>query len=340
MERDRELYRSRRPAAWRLPAGLAGCALALGVAPAAAAAPACAQPVLRAAEAGCESLASGGRERAYRLYVPAHPATGAALIVVLHGGGGTAAGMEALTERRFNRYADRAGALVVYPEGIGRRWNDGRDDAGAGAVAADVDDVGFLRELVATLATRFAVDHARVGVTGMSNGGMMTLRLACDAGDVFHGFVAVAASLGTETAAQCTPPAGLRLALIDGTADPVVPWGGGEVKVFARHHGAVIGAERTFAQFSAAAGCRGEAAGPPLAATPDDGTRARARRALRCAAGADVRLYEIDGGGHGWPGGLRYAREWLIGKVSRALDATDVVADFLAAVPGSRPAAE
>lgn len=321
-----------RPAVIRL---LAATALAWLAHPADAA-PACSDRGAKAPEAVCESLAFGGRERTYRLYVPARLSASAPLLVVLHGGGGGGAGMEALTGRGFNRRADEAGVLVVYPDGVDHGWNDGRHDLKTRAVRESVDDVGFLRELVAALDRRYPLDRGRVFVTGISNGGMMTLRLACDATDVFTGFVAVAASLGEDTAAGCRPAVARPVALIDGTEDPLVPFGGGEVRVLGAHRGRVIGAEATFAAFRGFAGCAGVDNGPPLDRIADDGTVLVVRRAAGCRDGANVALYEVRGGGHAWPGGLRYAREWLIGKVSKELDATDATWRFFELPAGRR----
>jgi polyhydroxybutyrate depolymerase len=333
-----ELYRPRRPAAphhaW-LAAAVLG--LAAPAATPARAAPRCADRGARAPEARCESLVHDGRARTYRIYVPGQLAAAMPLLLVLHGGGGGGASMEALTQRGFNRRADAAGAIVVYPDGLGHSWNDGRHDLRARAATDHVDDVGFLRTLVAAVAARYPVDGTRVFVAGMSNGGMMTLRLACEAREVFKGFVAVAASLGEDIAAHCDAHGIERLALIDGTADPIVPWAGGTVSLLGAARGRVIGARRSFALFMAAARCQRERTEPPLDRVADDGTQLTLHVGADCAGAADIRLYEVDGGGHAWPGGLRYAREWLIGTVSRELDATDQVWRFLGLAAGSRP---
>jgi len=333
-----ELYRSSRLAASHqaaLWAALASLVLAIGLPTVARATAACTRPSARPSDTRCESLSYGGRDRTYRIFVPARVALPAPMLLVLHGGGGGGGGMEALTAQGFNRRADEVGAIIVYPDGVGRRWNDGRHDEHSKAAADHVDDVGFLRALVASLEHRYPVDRARVFVAGMSNGGMMTLRLACEARDVFKGFVAVAASLGEEMAARCSADGIERLALIDGTADPIVPWDGGTVAVLGGAHGRVIGAKATFAKFMAAANCQADQQDPPLDRVADDGTELTMHRAAACTGGADLRLYEVGGGGHAWPGGLRYAGEWLIGKVSRELDATDEAWRFLGLGQGS-----
>jgi polyhydroxybutyrate depolymerase len=333
-----ELYRSRRPAALHhggLLGVLAASAIALLAAGPARAAPTCAGLAQSGTETRCESLQHDGRGRTYRIYVPARVAPAAPLLLVLHGGGGGGGGMEVLTAHGFNRRADEIGAIIVYPDGIGHGWNDGRRDLRSRAVKDQVDDVGFLRALVDTLERRYPIDRARVFVTGISNGGMMTLRLACEARDVFKGFVAVAASLGEDVAGSCNADGIERVALIDGTADPIVPWGGGPVAVLGATRGRVIGAKASFDFFMAAAKCGTEHADPPLDRVADDGTQLTLHTAGNCVGGAEVRLYEIDGGGHAWPGGLRYARERLIGKVSRELDATDETWRFLGLAAGT-----
>ncbi len=334
-----KLYRSApgaapRPAA-RVPAGRLAVLAALLIGAHSVAAVACQDRGAKAPEARCESLSFGGRERSYRLYVPAVLPVAAPLLVVLHGGGGGAAGMEALTGRGFNRRADAAGVLVVYPEGVDHAWNDGRHDLKARTVRDGVDDVGYLRALVEALGRRYPLDRERLFVTGISNGGMMTLRLACDAADLFAGFVAVAASLGEDTAAACRPAQARPVALVDGTEDPLVPFAGGEVRVLGSRRGRVIGAEATFAAFRDVAGCRSVEAEPPLDRIADDGTALVVRRAVGCRPGVNVVLYEVQGGGHAWPGGLPYLGKWLIGKVSQELDATDETWRFLG-LGGSR----
>ena len=167
-------------------------------------------------------------------------------------------------------------------------------------------------------------------VTGISNGGMMTLRLACDAADVFAGFVAVAASLGEDTAARVPTGAARPVALIDGTDDPLVPFARRRRPRARRRAAAASSAPRRRSRRSAASRAAAAVeAEPPLDRIADDGTALVVRRAVGCRRGVRVVLYEVQGGGHAWPGGLPLPREWLIGKVSRELDATDETWRFL-----------
>lgn len=275
--------------------------------------------------ARCESLSFDGRERTYRLYVPAHVAAAAPVLLVLHPALFNGATMEAITAGGFDRRADATGALIVYPDGIDQHWNDGRE--ATAAARAHVDDVGFLRALVAALAVRYPLDPARIFASGFSNGGMMTLRLACEATDLFGGFVAVAASLGEELARQCHPQPARPVAIIDGTADPLVPYAGGSVGLFGSR-GRVVGAEATFVLFSGLGGC--SATDPQPGAGPGQ-PEIRVHRAGGCPAGINVALYEVRGGGHAWPGGARVSPQVILlrGSLSHAIDATDETWRFL-----------
>jgi polyhydroxybutyrate depolymerase len=271
-------------------------------------------------------LLSGGIERTCLVHAPA--AAGAAampLLLVLHGGGGTAEGMVRLTRGRFDALADRDRFLAAYPQGVGRSWNDGRHDLRSKATRENVDDVAFLRELIADLARRFSIDRRRVFVAGMSNGGMMAMRLACALPGELRGAAAVAASLSDDAAAACPATSAVSVVVVDGTADPIVPYGGGEVKVLWSGRGTVIGGARTADLWAKTAGCRTPPAETDLPAKVEDGTRVRKIEYPGCSSGARVVLFRVEGGGHAWPGGVPYLGERLIGKTSGNLSAADAI---------------
>ena len=81
--------------------------------------------------------------------------------------------------------------MIVYPNSVGTHWNavPQSEQPPDGSNRRGVDDVGFLRALVASLGQRYPLDPERIFVAGFSNGGRMTLRLACEAPDVYRGFV-------------------------------------------------------------------------------------------------------------------------------------------------------
>ena len=277
-------------------------------------------------EAACYSLVQDGRKRTLRIYLPPKHGEPLPVVLVLHGGGGTGGGMEWLTRRGFNRIADRDGAIIVYPDGIDHGWNDGRS-ANRSAADAAVDDVAFLRALPGQLASLHPVDGARLYVTGISNGGMMSYRLACDAADEFAAAAPVAANMAVELEGACHPARAIPLLIMNGVDDPIMPWKGGRVHVLWMTRGTVLSSEDSATRWLALDHCGALEAQPVIEANPADGTAA-APRSARCAEGGEVRLYEIRGGGHTWPKGEPYLTPRIVGRVSQALDANETIWTF------------
>ena len=282
-------------------------------------------------EAACYSLQHDGLKRTLRIYAPQGHSGPLPLVLLLHGGGGTGGGMEWLTRRGFNRIADRDGAIVVYPDGIDKGWNDGRS-ANRSAADAAVDDVGFLRGLPQAIAALHPIDPARVYVSGISNGGMMSYRLACEASAEFAAAAPVAANMSVDLAPRCQPARAVPLLIMDGTDDPIMPWKGGAIRVLWMARGTVLSAEESAARWLALDRCGAFATLPAITADPSDGTSVVPHTA-RCGTDGEVRLYEIRGGGHAWPRGEPYLGRMLIGRVSQALDANETIWAFFAAHP-------
>jgi polyhydroxybutyrate depolymerase len=244
-------------------------------------------PVARAAPPGDlpGALTFGGIERTYVLHVPAGRQPHA-LVVNLHGGGQTGRKQAALTN--YDAVADRHGWLVVYPDGIDFSWADGR-----GASAPDrrgVDDVGFLAALIGRLSHDFGIAPGRVFVTGMSAGGFMASRLACDRADLVTAIVPVASTLGSGV--HCNPSKPVSVLAVHGTADSVVPYRGGHM-VGRGGASDVVSAPTMADRWLAFDHC------PPAVTTPIHGGKRLA--ANGCAEGAEVVFVTIDGWGHTWP---------------------------------------
>jgi polyhydroxybutyrate depolymerase len=279
-------------------------------------------------ESVCSSRAYADRQRTLRTYIGRSQVRPLAVIFVLHGGGGSGSSMELLTAHRFNRIADREGAIVVYPDGVERHWNDGRElpDVAAGE---NVDDVGFIRALIEDLAREHAIDRGRIFATGISNGGFMSFRLACEAADTFAAVAPVTAALSEQLGPRCKPARSIGIAILNGTEDPLVPWAGGPVKVFGTTRGVVWSTMRTFDRWLELDQCRERTVDPRLDQDPDDETVLITHRGRACRDGVEVRLYELQGGGHTWPSGAQYAANWMVGRVSRELDATEEIWRFM-----------
>lgn len=177
------------------------------------------------------TIEHGGQSRTYRVHVPrsldrTRPAP---LILALHGGGGS---MEYMA--RDERYglvplSEKHGIVMVFPNGHSKlrsgkfaTWNAGRC-CGA-ARDQNVDDVGFIRRIVDNVTKQLDVDRQRIYATGMSNGGLMAYRLACEMPEVFRAIAPVA---GTDNTVQCQPSRAVSVLHIHAKNDTHVLFDGG-----------------------------------------------------------------------------------------------------------------
>jgi polyhydroxybutyrate depolymerase len=271
-------------------------------------------------------LSFDGRERYYLLHTPPPAAGPRPLAIVLHGGGSRPEVMPALTG--LLDIANRERFVVVLPAGVEGGWNDGRPDSRQPAGEQNVDDVGFIRAVVEDTSRRVALDRGRVFATGISNGAMMSVRLACDASDLVSMIAPVAGTVAEGFESWCHPERPVAVVAFLGTDDPAVPFEGGELEALfiGRSRGRVVGASAFEAFWSRHNRC---GAPVPREELPDldaaDGSRASVERFDACAPGGDVRLYVFDGGGHTWPGGRQYLSPWLVGHTNRDIDASEVM---------------
>jgi polyhydroxybutyrate depolymerase len=254
---------------------------------------------------GERSITSGGRTRRFRLVVPASAQPGPApLVLNIHG----LVEYPKLHEwyTAMDEAASARGMVVVYPAGLGNSWNAGPACCGR-ARDEGVDDVRFLRDLVREVESEVCIDRARVYATGMSNGAIMSYRLACEASDLI---AAIAPVAGVEAAPRCEPKRPVPILAFHGTSDLLVRWEGGWF--------GLESPQASIARWSQ----RDRCAGPPAQTLYAQGD-ARCDAAPGCAA--DVVMCKIDRGGHTWPGALVMP---YLGKTSSDIDATATILDF------------
>jgi polyhydroxybutyrate depolymerase len=270
-----------------------------------------------------DSIVIQGRYRPFLVYAPdASPQTGRLpILMVLHGGLGN--GRSVARQTGFADYVDRIGLLAVFPNSVGEQWNDGRATTDHG-----LDDVAFLRGVIAKLVQTRGGDPSRVFAAGVSNGGMMAQRMACDAADAVTAVGSVIANMPQDLARHCHPSRPTPVMMISATEDPLMPWNGGEIAsshLFGGAGGLVVSALNTFKLWSTLDGC------PKSRVTKLPGIQVKRHLATQCRSGTQVVLYEIDGGGHGWPGGRDpqgpIARR-IIGKVSNDISASALLIRF------------
>ena len=280
---------------------------------------------------GLEYITVDGLERSYRVYVPTSidDNEDVPLVIALHGGGGTSQGMMRLTENRFNELADSEKFIVVYPDAIEKNWNDGRGLEDYYSQRENVDDVGFISTLIDTLAGQYNIDRSRVYVTGISNGALMSFRLACEIPEKIAAIAPVAGSMLENFSDIFTPSLPMPVLMINGIEDPLVPWGGGAIHFGDRELGNVISVEESIDFWVDYDNCTSNTTRvwlPDL--DPDDGTRVYKEVHGNGTGGTEVILIAIEGGGHTWPGGFQYLSESLIGKTSRDIDACELIWSF------------
>lgn len=269
-----------------------------------------------------------GERRFYDVRLPIGylPEKSYPLLIVLHGGGGSSSRVEhvlGLTER-----AGARGYIVAYPEGLDSFWNDGRGGTHSRAVRDDIDDVAFLSAMVDAVAARHGVNPKRVFLLGVSNGAMMAMRFACEQGGRVAGVAAFNAGLPEPMRGACDKPLGVPLLLVSGTEDEILPYEGGEVRIFGQQRGEMLGVEATAALWAQGNGCT---APPLLAELPDadpaDGVTTRAHQYAGCPGG-EVLLHEMRGAGHTIPGLPLLASERFLGVTTFDYDGIEFALDF------------
>lgn len=189
---------------------------------------------------GVSSFSSGPfNGRTWCTYVPS-TYTGqirVPVVLSLHGGGGTGGGGAANTPgARWRLIADAEtnGMIIVYPDGLpqtgqtGEYWNDCRSDNTL--IDHSTDDVGFLKAVIDQLSTEANIDRTRVYAAGISNGGLMAMRMAMEAPEQVAAITAIGANKPEDPYGECSP-AGIQRTVVlwSGTADPLMPYDGGTI---------------------------------------------------------------------------------------------------------------
>lgn len=366
----RSAARSARSAARNVVAALAGVVVALGV----VAGCGCAGELPRIPDKGGADALVGRVDARFRVHDPAHQdwrdrsfllhlpegydnGDAVPVVVAIHGGGGNADGMLALTCKPgddstcLRSLADREGFAVVVPEGTPahlfhnhRTWNSGGQKGherfrcvSGRACDENVDDVAFFDALLAEVKRGVAVDDDRVFVTGMSNGGAMAHRLACERSTVVAAIAPVGGGNQLEAVQGCAPARPVPVLSIHGTDDPCWRFGADDDNTEgcagALQPGLVHQSiEETVEGWRARNGCSTEFDDVDIDdaddSDADDGMSAVRRSFRDCIDDAAVELVRVDGGGHTWPQGHPYLGEDVVGAVTADFNANELMWSF------------
>jgi len=290
--------------------------------------------MLCAGAAGAETVDIGGVARSYLTQFPATKS--APLVIVLHGNTQTGADMR--TRTTWSLVASRERFGLIYPDGLNRAWADLRPDfrrAGR-PPPAGTDDVAFIVRLIEKHVAEGAADPKRVYITGLSNGGAMTMTLVCKRADLFAAAASVIMNLTEQSANLCRPSRPVPMLMMNGTADPLIPYNGGR----GTSRFAVDGfwsADKTLAFWRKNNGCDAKATTTDLADTDTADRSTVTRIDSNCPVGRDVVLYRVNDGGHRMPGNTdaRFPRlaNTFLGPQNRDIDGAETIWAFFKKFP-------
>jgi polyhydroxybutyrate depolymerase len=237
------------------------------------------------------TLQHNGLTREYRVYVPASYSSANPVPLVLNLHGYTSNNQQQEVYGDFRPVADTAGFILVHPNGTldgssQRFWN-------AWGLSTP-DDVGFISALIDKIQQDYAIDPNCIYSAGMSNGGFMSVELACALSNRIAAVGSVTGSMPLNRMGTCNPGRPVPYIHIHGTADATVPYAG--TAQFA-------GIENLVEYWADKNGCNPVPVMTPVPNTnTTDGCTAERYVYGGGTAGSTVELFKVIGGAHTWPG--------------------------------------
>jgi polyhydroxybutyrate depolymerase len=262
----------------------------------------------------------------------------APLVIVLHGN--TQTGVDMVRRTSWPLVAKRDHFAVVYPDGLDQAWADlraGEERAGRGPPRG-TDDIAFITKLVEKYVADGVADPKRVYITGISNGGAMTMMLVCARADLFAAAASVIMNLTEASAQACHPSRPVPMLLMNGTADPLIPYDGGRgTSRFAAE--GFWSTEKTLEFWRRANGCDlKDASTTDLGDRNPEDQSTVTQITSHCPQARDVVLYRVNGGGHRMPGHFPDAHfprvaAAILGPQNGDIDGADTILGFFQKFP-------
>jgi polyhydroxybutyrate depolymerase len=267
------------------------------------------------------SVVVDGIARTFVSYMPAGISSSQKLpiLISLHGRLGT--GEQMMGFANFRPLADKEKFIIVCPDGVDRSWNAGGNTP---ANRKGINDVNFINQLITYTISTYNGDAKRVYVTGMSNGGFLSSRLACQLNNRIAAVAVVCASMGKDMGFQPEKP--MPIMYIQGTKDPLVAFDGGKMNRGAKMQ--IYGHEELLKLWAETDKCNSNPVITTLPQVVNDGTSVTREEYSNPGTGLKVIGYTISNGGHAWPDARQYLPKFIVGKMSDNLDACQVIWDF------------
>lgn len=255
-----------------------------------------------------DSLLVEGYYRSFCYQKPSHNTRGGSLVFAIHGSGGIA--------REFMKYTskiqDKMAAenfLLVYPQGYKRYWNECRKASTAEANQIDINEEAFFTAMIDYFVVRYQVDRKKVFVSGVSGGGQMAFKMGMRLPGTFRAIAAVVANMPTAENMDCVAEGKpIATLIINGTADPVNPYQGGEMKA-GIPLGTVVSTDETFQYWAGLAGYKGK---PEKTILPDpipDNEVTMEQFTYKKKGKPEVTLIKVVNGTHGRPADMDFYTE-------------------------------
>jgi len=272
-------------------------------------------------------IQSGGYKRSYRVHIPPgySPDKPTPVVMVFHGGWGT--GKYIQKQSKMTPVSDQHGFIGVFPDGKFRAWNAG--GCCEKPMRENIDDVGFVSDIIDKLERDYCVDDRRIYATGFSAGAMLSQRLACDLSDKI---AAIAPVSGVIMVKDCKPERPMSVMEFHGTDDPRSLWQGG-LGDKDPSKGVRDSIPVTINKLTTRYHCSGEVRNTFQKGTVSCETHSG------CDANGEVTLCKIGGGGHQWPGG-EGVWEGKLGPVNHDISASEMMWDFFSKHPMPETAAQ
>ncbi len=258
-----------------------------------------------------------GETREYRLYIPASYSSGMELPLVINMHGWGSNSFEQSVYTGFNNVADSANILVVYPQGlVGTAIWGATDTSWEAYFGTGHDDLGFINKLIDQIYTDYQIDLSRVYATGMSNGGFMSYRLACELSNRIAAIASVTGAMAFSQITACDPQRPVPVMEIHGTSDLTVPYTG--IPLFTP---SIQTAVDYWVEFN-------ECGEVTTTDVPDinltDGSTV-SKDYYSCNEDTEVIFYTVLNGGHSWPGAFPIP---TLGFTNQDIAATSVIWNF------------